>query len=99
MQLGPQDYEFAAFVEAHVGELERERNKIADELAAAAMRALCQLAFACGRGTALDEQARRPEPLSAADRHARYSSGIRQAPSGLAREVERQARIKARATR
>lgn len=97
MQLGPQDYDFLAFVEAYV--TERDRDRLAEELAAAAMRTICQLAFACGRGSALEEQARRPEPLSSADRRARYSSGIRQAPSGLAREVERQAKIKARAIR
>ena len=61
-----EDFTFAAFIEA-----------------CDAMLTIASLAhaFAQGRGSALAEVARVPSPSSSADRHRRYSAGIRKPPA------------------
>lgn len=60
-----EDFAFAAFIEA-----------------CESMLTIASLAhaFAQGRGSALAEAARVPSPSSSADRHRRYSAGVRTPP-------------------
>ena len=71
------DRDFAAFVDAC--------SQALDALA------LMALAFAQGRGSALAELARVPSPSSSADRHARYSAGMRTPPR---RRAAREAQVR-----
>lgn len=59
--------------------------------------AFMQLAYAQGRGSALAEAARVPAPSSSADRHARYSAGIREPAPARESAADRRAREQARA--
>lgn len=70
MPLSPSDHDFARFIDACTRAL--------DEAAAEqAARALVALAYTMGRGSALSEFAAMPDPSTPADRHLRYSAGLR----------------------
>lgn len=84
MSLSPQDHEFARFIDA-----------LEQQLDAAAAQQLVALAYLVGRGSVFSEISLVPDPSTSADRHARYSAGIRQPKRS--READRQAQIKQRA--
>lgn len=77
--LSPTDHDLARFIDAITAQI--------DALA------LAWIAFAQGRGSAFAELAHVPAPSSRADRHARYSAGVREpAPRRRSTLEERTAR-------
>jgi hypothetical protein len=81
--LSPQDHDFARFIDACT---------LAFEIAPWMF-----IARAVGRGEAFAEVAHVPEPSSKADRHARYSAGIRKPAPRVETHSQTQARAEARA--